>query len=91
MITKVREHDESNFKISVFLEELYGILEKAHTETGHDGRDKMIKHLNSGYGNISRYCIELFLSLCENCNIKKKHISKWCIKIISQSFVISNH
>ena len=62
MITKVREHDESNFKISVFLEELYGILEKAHTETGHDGRDRMIKHLNNGYGNISRYCIELFLS-----------------------------
>jgi hypothetical protein len=60
----------------VFLEEFYGILEKAHKETGHGGRDRMIKHLNNGYANISRDCIELFLSLCENCNMKKKHISK---------------
>jgi hypothetical protein len=48
LITKVKEHDESNFKIYVFLEELYGILEKAHKETGHGSRDKMIKHLNDG-------------------------------------------
>jgi hypothetical protein len=47
-------------------------------ETGHGGRDRMIKHLNNGYANISRDCIELFLSLCENCNMKKKHISKNC-------------
>ena len=32
----------------VFLEELYGILEKAHKETGHGGRDRKIKHLNNG-------------------------------------------
>jgi hypothetical protein len=42
------EYDESNLKIYVFLEELYGILEKAHKETGHGGRDRMIKHLNNG-------------------------------------------
>jgi hypothetical protein len=30
----------------------------------------MIKHLNNGYANNSRDCIELFLSLCENCNMK---------------------
>jgi hypothetical protein len=47
----------------MFLEELYGILEKSHKETGHGGRDRMIKHLNNGYANISRDCIELFLSL----------------------------
>jgi hypothetical protein len=29
------------------MEELYGILEKAHKETGHGGRDRMIKHLNN--------------------------------------------
>ena len=45
----------------MFLEELYGILEKAHEETGHGGRDRMIKHLNNGYANISRDCIELSL------------------------------
>ena len=50
---------------------LYGILEKAHKETGHGGRDRIIKHLNNDYVNISRESIELFTSLCENCNMKK--------------------
>ena len=54
------------------MEELYGILEKAHKETGHGGRDRMIKHINNGYANISRESIELFTSLCENCNMKKR-------------------
>ena len=31
LITKVKEHDESNFKIYVFLEELYGILGRVYT------------------------------------------------------------
>jgi hypothetical protein len=30
LITKVKETDEANFKIYVYMEELYGILEKAH-------------------------------------------------------------
>ena len=46
---------------------------KAHKETGHGGRDRMIKQLNNGYANISRDAIELFLSLCENCNMKKTY------------------
>ena len=71
LITKVKETDEANFKIYVYMEELYGILEKAHKETGHGGRERMIKHLNNGYANISRESIELFTSLCENCNMKK--------------------
>ncbi|XP_071127764.1 uncharacterized protein [Mytilus edulis] len=54
LITKVSENDEGNFKIYVFLEELYGIMEKAHKETGHGGRDRMIKQLNNGYANVSR-------------------------------------
>ena len=51
-------------------------------------RDRMIKHLNNGYANISRDCIELFLSLCENCNMKKKHISKGVVvkPILSKEF-----
>ena len=76
LITKVKETDEANFKIYVYMEELYGIWEKAHKETGHGGRDRMITHLNNGYANISRESIELFTSLCENCNMKKKHIAK---------------
>ena len=88
LITKVNENDGSNFKIFVFLEEIYGVLEKAHKETGHGGRDRMIKHLQSGYANISRDCIELYLSLCENCNMKKRHVSKGVVvkPILSKDF-----
>jgi hypothetical protein len=53
------------------MEESYGILEKAHKETGHGGRDRIIKHLNNDYANIPRESIELFRSPCENCNMKK--------------------
>jgi uncharacterized protein (UPF0332 family) len=48
----------------VFLEELYDILEKAHKETGHGGRDRMIKHLNNGYANISRDCNKILYKEC---------------------------
>ena len=49
----------------------------------------MIKHLNNGYANISRDCIELFLSLCEDCNMKKKNISKGVVvkPIMSKDFI----
>ena len=53
------------------MEESYGILEKAHKETDHGGRDRIIKHLNNDYANISRESIELFTSPGENCNMKK--------------------
>lgn len=88
LITKVKETYEANFKIYVYMEELYGILEKAHKETGHGGRDRMIKHINNGYANISRESIELFTSLCENCNMKKKHIAKGVVvkPILSKEF-----
>ena len=68
------------------MEELYGILEKAHKETGHGGRDRMITHLNNGYANISRESIELFTSLCENCNMKKStHIKMWSLNLSYQN------
>ena len=67
------------------MEELYGILEKAHKETGHGGRDRMIKHLNNGYANISRESIELFTSLCENCNMKKsRYLKVWSLNLSYQ-------
>jgi hypothetical protein len=53
------------------MEESYGILEKAHKETDHGVTDRIIKHLNNDYANISRESIELFRSLCDNCNMKK--------------------
>ena len=36
----------------------------------------MLKRVGEGYANVSRDCIELYLSYCENCCLKKKHLSK---------------
>ena len=36
------------------IDELYDIVKRAHTSTGHGGRDKMIKTLSSKYSNITR-------------------------------------
>src|ERR1700761_442066 len=36
------------------IDELYDIVKRAHTSTGHGGRDKMMKTLSSKYVNITR-------------------------------------
>ncbi|XP_041366792.1 KRAB-A domain-containing protein 2-like [Gigantopelta aegis] len=54
----------------VNLDAMYGIIKRAHISTGHGGRDKVVKFL-SRYANITRESIELFKSLCIEC--QKKH------------------
>lgn len=53
-------------------ENLFDILDKAHSDIGHGGRDRMITEVKSKYKNITRGLIELFLDLCEPCQGKKR-------------------
>ncbi|KAL3279662.1 hypothetical protein HHI36_017168 [Cryptolaemus montrouzieri] len=41
--------EQENLKYYVFDEELYEVLFEAHTLTGHGGRDRMIKQLETKY------------------------------------------
>ena len=59
----------------VNMDKIYDIIKRAHISSGHGGRDKMIQCL-SRYANITRGSIELFKSLCTECQKKRKRASK---------------
>ena len=54
------------------IEDTYDIITKAHIATGHGGRDRMLKHLDQKYANITTYAVELFKSYCLVCQEKRK-------------------
>ena len=58
----------SSYIIGVFLiEEADDIIKKTHLDLNHAGRDKMQKEINRKYANITLNCINLYKSLCEEC------------------------
>ncbi|XP_070206199.1 KRAB-A domain-containing protein 2-like [Littorina saxatilis] len=56
----------------VTIEETFDVIKRAHISTGHGGRDRMIKETQRKYANISTKSLELFKSLCEECQKKRK-------------------
>ncbi|XP_068200645.1 KRAB-A domain-containing protein 2-like [Palaemon carinicauda] len=56
----------------VSIEDTFDIVKRAHVATGHGGRDRMTKELQVKYDNIQRDTIELFKSLCLECQKKRK-------------------
>ncbi|XP_068234271.1 KRAB-A domain-containing protein 2-like [Palaemon carinicauda] len=56
----------------VSIEDTFDIVKRAHVATGHGGRDRMTKELQVKYDNIQRDAIELFKSLCLECQKKRK-------------------
>lgn len=68
-------------------EDLYELLYDYHVnKTGHGGRCKMEK-ASSGKFNVSRPAIEIFLSCCKSCNVKKGSCKKIVVKpILSSDF-----
>ena len=37
---------------------MYSIVLRAHLNTGHGGRDNMLKEVNKKYANVTRICTE---------------------------------
>ena len=56
------------------IEDTFDIIKKAHVATGHGGRDRMMKELSLKYANILRDDVELFKSLCQEYQKKRKHL-----------------
>ena len=54
------------------LDEVYDIVKRAHTATGHGGRDKMVKVLSKKYANVTQEVIELYKSYCVECAKKRR-------------------
>jgi hypothetical protein len=55
----------------VHIEETFDVIKRAHIATGHGGRDRMVKGLGKKHANVTRYCIELFKSMCIDCQRKR--------------------
>jgi hypothetical protein len=51
-----------------FAEEMYIVL-RAHLNTGHGGRDKILKEVNKKYANVTRDVLNLFKEMCEECQL----------------------
>ena len=59
----------------VFAKEMYSIVLKAHLNTGHGGKDKMLKEVNKKYANVTRDVLNLFKEMCKECQLKKRKIA----------------
>ena len=70
-LIKKRESKLSDPVYFVYIEEMYGVINRAHLATGHGGRDRMHKHLSLKYANIPLGTVEIFKSLCLSCQKKK--------------------
>jgi hypothetical protein len=47
------------------------VIKRAHIATGHGARDRMLKELGKKYANVTRDSIELFKSMCIDCQRKR--------------------
>ena len=56
----------------VTIEDMHDIISWGHIATGHGGRDRMLKHLNQKYANITTEAVELCKSYCLVCQEKRK-------------------
>ncbi|XP_068246484.1 KRAB-A domain-containing protein 2-like [Palaemon carinicauda] len=87
IIIKKRQtlHETPVYYVSI--EDTFDIVKRAHVATGHGGRDRMTKELQVKYDNIQRDTIELFKSLCLECQKKIKRPMGVVVKpILSTEF-----
>ena len=71
-LIKKKTVDEENAIYFAHNDDLFDIIKRVHTTTGHGGRDKMMKVLSAKYANITREVVELYKSLCLECAKKRK-------------------
>jgi hypothetical protein len=71
----IKKKDEQNtndgVKYFAHTDKIFDIVKRAHTSTGHGGRDKMLKALTK-YANVTRDVVELYKSFCSECLQKRK-------------------
>jgi RecB family endonuclease NucS len=67
---RITEDEEHIYFVNI--EDTFEIIKRAHIATGHGGRDRMQKELQRKFANISAKALELFKSLCEERQKKRK-------------------
>lgn len=68
----ISKSNNSEILYYLTVDEIYDVIETIHIAIGHGGRDKLRKETGKNYANITVSMINLFLSLCEVCNCKKR-------------------
>lgn len=85
---------KSNFvKQYVHDKQLFDILDKIHDDIGHGDKKKMFQEIQTKFANITQECINIYLSLCQQCcQLKslKEHAEK-SKKMVSKIVLISNY
>ena len=59
-----RGDGEQNPIYFVTVEEMFDAIKQVHVNTGHGGRDKMIKETSKKFANITHESLNLFKTLC---------------------------
>ena len=54
------------------MEDIFYVIDLSHIAVGHGGRDRLKVGTSRNYANITTDMINIFLSLCETCQKKKK-------------------
>ena len=55
---------------------MYDHLLTMHLSVGHGGRDRLDAEIKKKFSNITREAVKIFLSLCEECQLKRKQGKK---------------
>ena len=72
----VNSKGDSSIHYFVKNDELFDIIEAAHINSGHKRTRVMEAELRKKYCNITRQVIDLYLSLCEACQLKKNNLEE---------------
>lgn len=70
VLIKKRKANDDPVVVMLPVEEYFDVLLEFHRKTGHGGRDRMIFALQTTY-YVTRTAVEVFVSLCKVCNLKK--------------------
>ncbi|XP_045471794.1 KRAB-A domain-containing protein 2-like [Harmonia axyridis] len=72
LIAKNKGTRDESFRYYCKTEDLFGIIVAAHIATGHKRTRVVEAEINKKYCNVTRTAIQIYLSLCEQCQGKKK-------------------
>ena len=74
-LIRKREDGEQNPIYFITIEEMFDAIKQVHINTGHGGRDKMIKETSKKFANITQESLNLFKALCVQCQRKRKRVT----------------
>ena len=74
-LIKKRVNEDDPLLYFVANEDLYDKMYVIHDAIGHGGINKMQHHVKKKFVNITSNCIEIFVSLCDECEARRNKMS----------------